>query len=219
MVRADKAGIVIADILINKLLGERGVTLIGFGLGARCIYACLMSLAERRAFGIVEAAVLMGTPSPSDARNWAAMRSAVAGRLVNVHSDNDHLLAFLNRSASTQYGVSGLQAIRGAGDTENFDASALVGSHLDYAFKVGDILSAIGWGDVMAEQIAVAHAVQAAVSDRVAKGTTDELPRAGPQPNFSGEASRLRRQAANKAQHNTAAVRAVRAGSATQHRS
>jgi hypothetical protein len=218
MVRADKTGVVIADILINKLLGERGVTLVGFGLGARCIYACLMSLAERRAFGLVEAVVLMGTPAPSDARNWAAMRSAVAGRLVNVYSENDHLLAFLNRSASTQYGSSGLQAVRGAGDTENFDASNIIGSHLDYPFKIGDILSAIGWEDVVAEQIAVAHEVQAVVTDRVAKETAKELAWAGPRPNFSREASRLGREAASKAQHNAGVVRAVRAG-ATQHRS
>merc|ERR1712093_142027 len=48
--RADKAGLVLADALINKAQGERPVTLIGYSLGARLIYSCLMSLAERRAF-------------------------------------------------------------------------------------------------------------------------------------------------------------------------
>lgn len=52
--RADKAGLVLADALINKAQGERPVTLIGYSLGARLIYSCLMSLAERRAFGLVE---------------------------------------------------------------------------------------------------------------------------------------------------------------------
>lgn len=52
--RADKAGLVLADALINRAQGERPVTLIGYSLGARLIYSCLMSLAERRAFGLVE---------------------------------------------------------------------------------------------------------------------------------------------------------------------
>jgi hypothetical protein len=65
--RADKAGLILADALINKAQGERPVTLIGYSLGARLIYSCLLSLAERRAFGLVESAVLMGTPAPSDA--------------------------------------------------------------------------------------------------------------------------------------------------------
>jgi hypothetical protein len=65
--RADKAGLVLADAIINKAQGERPVTLIGYSLGARVIYSCLMSLAERRAFGLVESAILIGTPAPSDA--------------------------------------------------------------------------------------------------------------------------------------------------------
>merc|ERR1712093_396358 len=107
--RADKAGLVLADALINKAQGERPVTLIGYSLGARLIYSCLMSLAERRAFGLVESAVLIGAPAPSDAAVWRSMRSVVSGRLVNVYSENDYILAFLYRTSSIQYGVAGLQ--------------------------------------------------------------------------------------------------------------
>lgn len=158
-----KAGLVLADALINKAQGERPVTLIGYSLGARLIYSCLMSLAERRAFGLVESAVLIGAPTPSgesphsdfntpqleilrvaalattvmrvlyvylktaihlrdsfkslqisrhngltpiwgksDAAVWRAMRSVVSGRLVNVYSENDYILAFLYRTSSIQ---------------------------------------------------------------------------------------------------------------------
>jgi len=72
--RADKAGLVLADAIINKAQGERPVTLIGYSMGARLIYSCLMSLAERRAFGLVESAVLIGAPAPSDATVWRAIR-------------------------------------------------------------------------------------------------------------------------------------------------
>ena len=44
MNRADKAGLVLADAIINKAQGERPVTLIGYSLGARLIYSCLMNL-------------------------------------------------------------------------------------------------------------------------------------------------------------------------------
>ena len=98
--RADKAGLVLADALINKAQGERPITLVGYSLGARLIHSCLMSLAERRAFGLVESVVLIGTPAPSDADVWRATRSVVASRLVNVYSENDYILAFLYRTSS-----------------------------------------------------------------------------------------------------------------------
>ncbi|KAH8163923.1 hypothetical protein CIB48_g4312 [Xylaria polymorpha] len=74
MVRAEKTGLVLAEILTNKVQGERAVSLVGYGLGARVIYACLTSLSEKRAFGIVENVVLFGAPCPSEIRVWAAMK-------------------------------------------------------------------------------------------------------------------------------------------------
>jgi len=55
--RSDKAGLVLADAIINRAQGRRPLTLVGFSLGARVIYTCLLSLAERGAFGLVENAV------------------------------------------------------------------------------------------------------------------------------------------------------------------
>ena len=55
--RSDKAGLVLADAIINRAQGRRPLTLVGFSLGARIIYTCLLSLAERGAFGLVENAV------------------------------------------------------------------------------------------------------------------------------------------------------------------
>lgn len=43
IVRADKTGVTLADAIINKVQGERGVTLVGYSLGARVIYSCLMA--------------------------------------------------------------------------------------------------------------------------------------------------------------------------------
>lgn len=152
--RADKAGLVLADALINKAQGERPVTLIGYSLGARLIYSCLMSLAERRAFGLVESVVLMGTPAPSDAAVWRAMRSVVSGRLVNVYSENDYILAFLYRTSAIQFGVAGLQEAQDVKGIENVNVSEMVSGHLRYQYLVGSILEKIGFEDIDVQEVA-----------------------------------------------------------------
>ena len=146
--RADKAGKVLAEALINRTQGERPVTLIGYSLGARVIWSCLTTLAEKRAFGLVESAVLIGSPLPSDVSTWRIMRTAVSGRLVNVYSENDYLLAFLYRTSSLQYGVAGLMPISGLYDVENVDVSETVSGHLRYRYLVGSILQKIGFEDI-----------------------------------------------------------------------
>ena len=151
--RAEKAGEVLADALINKAQGERPVTLIGYSLGARVIYSCLMSLAKRRAFGLVESVVLIGAPAPSTTSDWRVMRSVVASRLVNVYSENDYVLGFLYRTSSIQYGVAGLQKVEGIPSVENVDVSETVSGHLRYRYLVGRILKKIGFEDIDVEAV------------------------------------------------------------------
>ncbi len=82
--RSEKAGRILADALINKVQGERPVTLVGYSLGSRVIYACLRSLVQRRAFGLVENVVFIGAPVPSNRAHWLMMRSVVSGKMFNV---------------------------------------------------------------------------------------------------------------------------------------
>lgn len=146
--RSEKAGIVLADALINKVQGERPVTLIGYSLGARVIYSCLNELAERKKFGLVESVCLMGSPVPSDPIVWRRMRSVVAGRVINVYSAKDYLLAFLYRANNLQYGIGGTQAIPDVQGIENVDVSDLVSGHTQYRFLVGNILQNLGLEDI-----------------------------------------------------------------------
>lgn len=169
--RADKAGQVLADALINHVQGERPVTLIAYSLGARVIYSCLMSLAKRKAFGLVESAVLMGAPIPSDTRTWRAMRAAVSGRLVNVYSSNDYLLAFLYRTSSLQYGVAGLVPITGLAGIENVDVTESVSGHLRYRYLVGSILQKIRFEDVDKDEVAKESAAFGAIVEEEQKRT------------------------------------------------
>ncbi|KAJ3566700.1 hypothetical protein NPX13_g7037 [Xylaria arbuscula] len=133
--------------------GERAVSLVGYGLGARVIYACLTSLSEKRAFGVVENVVLFGAPCPSEIRVWTAMKSIVAGRLINVYSRNDYLLGFLYRTCAWQFGIAGLQAIDGVPRVENIDLSDSISNHLHYQYHIGDVLLKLRWEDADLNEI------------------------------------------------------------------
>ncbi|KAF2470495.1 DUF726-domain-containing protein [Lindgomyces ingoldianus] len=154
LARADKAGKVLARALIDKVQGERPVTLTGYSIGARVIYSCLVELAEQNAFGLVESVVLMGAPVPSDTRSWRQIRSVVAARVVNVYSTEDYILGFLYRASKLQIGVAGLQDVKGVFGIENVDMSKLVNSHDKYRFLVGNILTKIGLGDIDFSKVA-----------------------------------------------------------------
>lgn len=151
--RSEKAGEVLADALINKAQGERPVTLIGYSLGSRVIYSCLRSLAERKAFGLIENVVLIGSPIPSTSENWRVMRSVVSGKMYNVYSNSDYILAFLYRATSIQYGVAGLQAIADVEGVNNLDLSKEVSGHLRYPALIGKILKRAGFEGISVEDM------------------------------------------------------------------
>lgn len=142
--RSEKAGEILADALINRVQGERPVTLVGYSLGARVIYSCLRSLARRQAFGLVENVVFIGAPVPSNRSHWYMMRSVVSGKLFNVYSKNDYLLAFCYRATSIQLGVAGLQEIKDIEGVENLNLSEEVQGHMRYAKLIEKILARCG---------------------------------------------------------------------------
>jgi hypothetical protein len=158
--RAQKAGEVLADAIINKAQGERPVTLVGYSLGAKVIYTCLQRLAERKAFGLIESVVLIGAPTPSDSADWRMVRTVVSGRVVNVYSTNDYLLAFLYRSSSIQYGVAGLQPVQDVKGIENIDVTDMVNGHTTYRYLTGPILQKIGFEDVDKDELTKEKEVQ-----------------------------------------------------------
>lgn len=148
--RSKKAGRLLADALINKIQGERPVTLIGYSLGATAIHACLQSLAERKAFGLIDNVVIIGTPAPSDAAHWRTLRCVVSGTIFNVYSENDMMLGFVYRMHSLALGVAGLQAIEGVHGVQNLDLSEKVSGHLRYPSLTGEILKECGFTGVHA---------------------------------------------------------------------
>ncbi|KAJ5612330.1 hypothetical protein N7510_005524 [Penicillium lagena] len=214
--RADKAGEVLADALIDKVQGERPVTLIGYSLGSRLIFSCLQSLERRGAYGLVESAIFMGSPTPSDADHWLRMRSVVSGRLINVFSQNDSVLAFLYRTSSLQLGVAGLQKVEGVPGVENIDMSESISGHLRYEYLLGRILTTIGLQDIDAREMEQEEAAlaeedrreeeerlrnekKAGVKDRESSAAKETV---NSEEGVSGEDTRLQKQVETQTQEN-----------------
>ena len=153
MERSDKAGKVLASALMAKAQGERPVSLVGYSLGARVIHSCLLELASQNAFGLIENVVLMGAPAATEELSWRKIRSVAAGRVVNVYTTNDLLLAVLYRTIKAQINVAGLQPINNVNGVENFDATGVVNGHHQYQFAVGPLLRDINFEDLDMEEV------------------------------------------------------------------
>ena len=90
--RAESAGLILADSLIDRNLGVRPVTLVGFSLGAKVIFSCLKELAKRGAYGLVQNVYLFGAPVVARREDYMRARAIVAGRFVNGYATNDWIL-------------------------------------------------------------------------------------------------------------------------------
>jgi hypothetical protein len=100
--RADMAGLILADSLIDRNLGTRPITLVGFSLGARVIYSCLKELASRGAVGLVQNVYMFGTPVVAKKDEYIRARAIVPGRFVNGYATNDWILGnYLQPSSAT----------------------------------------------------------------------------------------------------------------------
>ncbi|KAL9234712.1 hypothetical protein vseg_009550 [Gypsophila vaccaria] len=139
--RSDKAGKLLAEVLLEGHHGHRPVTLIGFSLGARVIFQCLQCLAETEGdhAGIVERVVLLGAPISLQDENWILARKMVSGRFVNAYSTNDWTLGVAFRSNLISQGLAGIQPVDAPG-IENVDVTDIVEGHASYIEKTGYIV-------------------------------------------------------------------------------
>lgn len=145
MARADRAGLILADSLIDRNLGARPITLVGFSIGARVIYACLQELAKRGAISLVQNVFLFGSPMVVNKDEYIKARSVVSGRFVNGFATNDWILGYLFRAtAGGIMRVAGLSQIDVPG-VENVDLTALVTGHMAYRQAMPRILREVGW--------------------------------------------------------------------------
>ncbi|XP_027356983.1 transmembrane and coiled-coil domain-containing protein 4-like [Abrus precatorius] len=139
--RSDKAGKVLAEVLLKGLHGNRPVTLVGFSLGARVIFKCLQCLAESGGdnAGLVERVVFLGAPIPIGDENWEAARKMVAGRFVNAYSTTDWTLGVTFRASLLSHGLAGIQPVDLPG-IENVDVTQVIEGHSSYLWLTPKLL-------------------------------------------------------------------------------
>lgn len=138
--KAKKAGPVLADVLQDRVQGQRPVILVGTSLGAVTILHALVELSGRlkaeEMQDLVYSATLISLPiCPSEA-TWTKARSVVAGPLVNAWSRNDWVLALLARASihadMSANAPSGLAAVNIPGVTD-IDLSDVLKGHMQLA--------------------------------------------------------------------------------------
>lgn len=137
--RAKIAGGVLAELIAEQEI-RKPITLIGYSVGSLVIVHCLLRLFELEMFGIVEHAVLMGSPYGDSKTEWESMRQVVCGKLVNVYCKSDNLLYYLHRIQTLSSNVAGLKEVEVDGIT-NLDVTSYVSGHLKYVEKMKPILA------------------------------------------------------------------------------
>ncbi|RIA97307.1 hypothetical protein C1645_752563 [Glomus cerebriforme] len=151
--RAQKAGLVLADVLIERVQGKRPTVLIGYSLGALVIWHCLLELAKKQQYGLIDTGknkflthfflilnnnyicinlvVLIGAPISTQTSKWKNASSVVGRRFINAYATNDIVLGLIYRVHSLDLNVAGLHAV-GFEKVENYDITKFTSGHLGY---------------------------------------------------------------------------------------
>lgn len=131
---------------MQRHLGVRPITLIGFSLGARVIFYALLELARHKAFGVVQDVFLLGTTVTAPTRTWHEARSVVSGRFVNGYARNDWVLNYLFRATSGGlHTVAGLRPVEGVPGLDNVDVTDKIAGHMSYRTFMPLILDQLGF--------------------------------------------------------------------------
>ncbi|KAH8128559.1 hypothetical protein FP744_10008558 [Trichoderma asperellum] len=144
--RATAAGLILADSLIERSLGTRPITLVGYSLGARVIFSCLRELARKGAYGLVQNVYMFGSPIVVSKDDFLKARSVVSGRFVNGYNRNDWILGYLFRLTN-----GGIRKVAGLGPltdcpwVESIDVTDLVAGHMEYRKAMPSLLIRCGW--------------------------------------------------------------------------
>lgn len=144
--RATSAGLILADSLIERSLGTRPITLVGYSLGARVIFSCLRELARKGAFGLVQNVYMFGSPIVVSRDEFLKARSVVSGRFVNGYNRNDWILGYLFRLTNGGIRrIAGLGALEDCPWIESVDVTDLVAGHMEYRKAMPSLLIRCGW--------------------------------------------------------------------------
>lgn len=147
--KARKAGGLLAEVLKEKVQGERPITMVASSLGAMAVFRALLELAdsEEQNEPLIDSIFLISLPQVVSAREWAKVRKVVGRRIVNVFSSKDFVLAGVGRlhevvSGAGFGGMAGLNAVKTHG-VEDVDVSEIVEGHFDINGNMSKILEVV----------------------------------------------------------------------------
>ncbi|KAG6039183.1 hypothetical protein E4U19_007098 [Claviceps sp. Clav32 group G5] len=144
--RATAAGLILADSLMDRSLGTRPITLVGYSIGARVIFSCLQELSKRGAYGLVQNVYLFGSPVVVKKDEFLRARTVVAGRFVNGYNRNDWILGYLFRLTNGGIRrVAGLAPVEEVPWLENMDVTDQVSGHMQYRTAMPVLLKKCDW--------------------------------------------------------------------------
>lgn len=160
--RSDKAGKLLAHILLQGGTGGRPVTLIAHSMGTRVVMSCMQELISQllprsnTAYdrkkkriqslrGLIQDVILMGAPITPDTELWSEARSLIAGRFVNCYSTRDWLLTVMFWQGVSKP-AAGLGPVDSPG-IENVNCSDIISGHAEYLSleNLTEIFSLIGY--------------------------------------------------------------------------
>eukprot|EP00754_Rhynchopus_humris_P003595 Rhum_TRINITY_DN11890_c0_g1::Rhum_TRINITY_DN11890_c0_g1_i1::g.47660::m.47660 len=144
--KAKECGRMLGELLIDRVQGQRPVTLVGVSVGANVIFHALLHLAAHPSggLGLVESVVLAGSTVPVEEKRWRKARRVVAGRLVNVYSEHDWLLRLLHGGLSASLErVAGLSKVTGVPGVENVCVNHVAKSSAEYVRCTRAVLACV----------------------------------------------------------------------------
>jgi pimeloyl-ACP methyl ester carboxylesterase len=132
--RADKTGVVLADLLARTNAGS--YVLVGHSLGARVMVVAAQALGTKPDGPRVEAVHLLGAAIGAKG-DWNTLTARVDNAVYNYHSANDNVLKYLYAVAQAGQTAAGLNGFTPSPPKlKNIDVSPQVKRHSDYHTKV-----------------------------------------------------------------------------------
>ncbi|CAG9326101.1 unnamed protein product [Blepharisma stoltei] len=138
--QAEKTGIILAHFIADKLFGNACISLIGFSLGTRVIYSCLLELAKMN-LKIIHDVTLLGGATPLILENWALCRSVVTGRLINCYSKTDKILSICYTCTTFEKPIGNHEIP--IENIENYNVTDFASGHSNYREVLDRILTLI----------------------------------------------------------------------------
>ena len=141
--KAEHTGKALGELLRQRVFGKAVVSLVGFSLGARVIWACLKELASTGDYDIIHNVVLLGGAAPSSSAIWEPLVQVPTGRIINCHTKRDKVLAICYRSSQAELAAGSRPIVMGK--MENYDVSEFIDGHMRYRERLQQVLKHINY--------------------------------------------------------------------------